>query len=400
MRFTPFYEVAATENNPRWAELTARRGKLYSRTDDIRTEFFRDYNRILHSQAYGRLKQKTQVFFAPRNGHVCTRMEHVNHVASVSYSLCKQLGLNTELAMAIAIGHDLGHAPFGHHGETILADLMNEFSHDKFWHERNSLWFVDRIETLPGPDGKKYGLNLTYAVRDGIICHCGEVDTHAVFPREEYIELESMIKPAQYEPYTWEGCVVKIADKISFFGRDIEDAAELGIIDGDLYKKLVHLVKDALGEHIQVQDVTNTFLMHKFMIDLCKESNPDLGLTFSPESLELMHVLRTFSETYIYDHPRLKTFEKHAKGVLQLIFDRLLIMWDGDDTLRNVRGLHRYPLTSQFFGDWLEKYSSAAQEDGIYDITDQHQYKRVIIDYISGMTDDFAINSFNEIITF
>ena len=400
MQLTPFSEVAATENNPRWKELTARRGKLYPRKDDIRTEFFRDYNRILHSQAYGRLKHKTQVFFAPRNDHVCTRMEHVNHVASVSYSLCKQLGLNTELAMAIAIGHDLGHAPFGHHGETILTGLVNRFSRDKFWHEKNSLWFVDRIETLPGPDGKEHGLNLTYAVRDGIVCHCGEVDTRATFPRTEYIDLESITKPAQYEPYTWEGCVVKIADKVSYYGRDIEDAAGLGILDGDLHKELVRRVKYALGKHIRVRDVTNTFLMHKFMIDLCSQSNPDSGLTFSEEFLELLEVLKAFSQSYIYNHPRLEIFKNHAEVILHSIFDKLLIMWNGNDSLTDIRALHRYPLTSQFFGDWLEKHSSAVKTNGIYDITDKRQYKKAIIDYISGMTDSFAIRTFNEIITF
>ncbi|NLM97596.1 MAG: HD domain-containing protein [Halanaerobiaceae bacterium] len=121
----PFSKVAAVKGNDQWDIFVKRQSDIYQRLDDIRSDFWRDYNRILHCTAYRRLKHKTQVFFATRNDHICTRIEHVNHVASVSATLCKKLSLNVELAVAIATGHDLGHAPFGHEGEKILREIVS-----------------------------------------------------------------------------------------------------------------------------------------------------------------------------------------------------------------------------------------------------------------------------------
>ena len=143
-----FKEVAANEKNPKWLSLIERQTKLYDRPDDVRSPFARDYTRILHSMAYRRLKHKTQVFFNIDNDHICTRMEHVAHVESVSSTIAKTLGLNTELTKAIAIGHDLGHAPFGHQGETIIKELSQKYLGKNFWHEQNGLRFVDLVELL------------------------------------------------------------------------------------------------------------------------------------------------------------------------------------------------------------------------------------------------------------
>lgn len=129
--------------------------------------------------------------------------------------------------------HDLGHTPIGHEGEEILKEIVKEFSEDEFWHEKNSLRFVDKLETLPGPCGKEHNLLLTYAVRDGIISHCGEVDNahdDPIKPRMANIPLENIIMPNQYQPFTWEGCIVKVADKIAYLGRDIEDAVSLRVL--------------------------------------------------------------------------------------------------------------------------------------------------------------------------
>lgn len=139
-----FFNERTDENSDKWEQAVKREVPIYSR-NDVRTEFERDYTRILHSQAYRRLKHKTQVFFAPHNDHICTRMEHVMHVASVASTISKFLGLNEQLASAIAMGHDIGHAPFGHHGEDCLNKLLEQKQgHNapkKFWHERNSLFF-------------------------------------------------------------------------------------------------------------------------------------------------------------------------------------------------------------------------------------------------------------------
>ena len=180
-----FEKYAAVETHPFWSQLIAREGKLNDRLDDIRSPFARDYTRILHSKAYRRLKHKTQVFFNIENDHICTRMEHVGHVESVSATISKYLGLNEELTQAIAAGHDLGHAPFGHQGETVLKGLAKKHLGQDFWHEKNSLRFVDDIELLEDEYKKQKNLSLTYAVRDGIISHCGEVDENGLMPRRE-----------------------------------------------------------------------------------------------------------------------------------------------------------------------------------------------------------------------
>ena len=207
-----FVNVRCDENNPKWENCIKRESSLYNR-NGIRSEFERDYTRILHCEAYRRLKHKTQGFDAPQKDHICTRIEHVNHVASVSTTIAKHLGLNRELTEAIAIGHDIGHAPFGHTGEDILNKLISNQKEGinapkKFWHERNSLFFADFIETLQDPEGYGTNLDLTYAVRDGLICHCGEVDQQGLKPRDENIELYSIKRHGVVSPYTWEGCIV------------------------------------------------------------------------------------------------------------------------------------------------------------------------------------------------
>lgn len=144
-----FEEFACVEKNSNWERLTERNGDLYSRDKDTRNPFQRDYTRILHSQGYRRLKHKTQVFFNIENDHICTRMEHVAHVESVATTIAQNLGLSIDLVRAIALGHDIGHAPFGHQGEAVISKLSEEYLGKKFWHEQNGLRFVDEIELLP-----------------------------------------------------------------------------------------------------------------------------------------------------------------------------------------------------------------------------------------------------------
>ena len=271
-----FKDYAARENNPKWENMVKREKDIYKRENDIRSEFERDYTRILHSDAFRRLKHKTQVFYSPENDHICTRIEHVMHVESVSYTIAKYLGLNTELTKAIATAHDLGHSPFGHEGERILSEISERDIGEKFWHERNGLEYVDQIELLEDNNKREQNLNLTYAVRDGIISHCGEIDENKLKPREEYIDLDEYTTPNQYSPYTWEACVVKVADKISYLGRDIEDAIQLGILDEKL---------EELYEILQSKQViNNTVIINHLVRDLCENSSIEKGLCFSEET--------------------------------------------------------------------------------------------------------------------
>jgi len=153
-----FKQVSANPENPKWNNMISRENELYKRENDMRSEFERDYTRIIHSSAYRRLKHKTQVFFSPTSDHVCTRIEHVNHVESISYTIAKYLGLNTELTKAIATAHDLGHSPFGHEGERILSQICKRDIGENFWHEKNGLNFVDNIEVLEDNNKSKQSI--------------------------------------------------------------------------------------------------------------------------------------------------------------------------------------------------------------------------------------------------
>lgn len=414
MQAGKFKEVRAYKDNEKWSNLIKRYGDLYSRKDDIRSEFLRDYNRILHCTAYRRLKHKTQVFFAAGHDHICTRIEHVNHVAAVSYTISKFLGLNTELTNAIAIGHDLGHTPFGHEGEQVIKKIMKRDLNKNFWHEKNSLKFVDEIEILSDPNGKEKNLNLTYAVRDGIVSHCGEVNENAIFPRNEYLNLESIEGPNEYEPYTWEGCVVKISDKISYLGRDIEDALTLNILSQKQIDELLEIVRKVciVSKNESIESINNTVLIHNFTIDLCKSSSPQEGICFSNKYLELINSIKEFNYKYIYNHKRLKYFKNYAKLIIESIYDFLSGFYSNNsyEIFNKLElNLNEYTCLINSFRDWLVKYSfdngSLKRSDKyentiIYRLSNKNDYLMAVIDYITGMTDNFAIKIFEELIKF
>ena len=396
-----FEEVSATQNNPKWENMISRKNPLYSRGNDIRSEFERDYTRIIHSTAYRRLKHKTQVFFSPENDHICTRIEHVNHVDSISYTIANYLHLNTELTKAIAVGHDLGHSPFGHQGERILNSLSQEYLNIPFWHEKNGLDFVDKIELLEDDAKNKQNLDLTYAVRDGIVSHCGEINENALKPREEFINLDDYITPNQFAPYTWEACVVKISDKISYIGRDIEDAITLGIIDNhldDLYDLLQFTVPD--------KRINNTFIINSLVYDLCENSSPEKGLCFSNEAINFMDKIKDFNYKHIYFSDILKPSHKYFELILTEIFETLSKFYDENDTLKQLDKYRKfYPILIDSFKDWLCTYWNVGTKDNlknkiIFNIENQKDYYKGVIYYIAGMTDNFAIDIYNEIIGF
>jgi dGTPase len=408
MRKELFKSEAIRSSHPKWIICTSREIPLYPRNQDIRSQFARDYNRIIHSTAYRRLKHKTQVFPSPSNDHICTRIEHVNHVSSVSYTIAKFMGLNTELTDAIAVGHDLGHTPFGHAGESILKEIALEKFGDSFWHEMNSLHFIDKFETLEDTEGIHQNLSLTYAVRDGVVCHCGEVDENGIFPRfkKDDHPLEMLTSPNRYQPYTWEGCVVKIADKIAYLGRDIEDAISLKILDISQAKELIKIVRSY--SQAKLRETNNTVLMHQFIVDLCTHSNPKDGIRISVEAYEMMKRLKDFNYGNIYFHDRLNTFKEYAKLVIKSIYNVLSGLYRGVDTVENLKRYREiYPNLTKFFAEWLIKYSLPEIRDNkkyqnklVYNLINEKDYFRAIIDFISGMTDSFAIRAFNEIITF
>lgn len=392
-----FERVAANDKNPKWEKMIERSNALNKKIGDIRTEFERDYTRILYSTAYRRLKHKTQIYFSPVSDHICTRIEHVNYVESISYTIANTLGLNTELTKAIAIAHDLGHGPFGHQGERILNEIMNREVGESFWHEKNGLNAVDNLILLENHDGYKANLNLTYAVRDGIISHCGEVNDKVLFPREEAIDLKEYTKPNEYMPYTWEGCVVKLADRISYIGRDLEDSMSVKILDKEQVKELTKILN--IGKNMN-----NSSIISMLISDLCENSTVEGGLKFSKEKVELLDKLHKFYRENIYTDEKVEAANRYFKLVLEEIFHTLYKVYDGENTIDRIKEKRTlYPRLVDGFLDWLTVYYKE-NEEGInkklYSLKEKKDYAKAIIHYIAGMTDKYAVDMYDEIIDF
>jgi len=345
------------------------------RKEDIRGPYFGDQTAIIHSMGFRRLKNKTQVFFSPENDHICTRIEHSLHVSTISTVICKALGLNYELAQAIALGHDLGHAPFGHAGEEIISDLAKKHGNNeyKFYHEIQSLRVVDKLEN----DGK--GLNLTFAVRDGIISHCGEKFEKCIEPARELRELEEIKDKSKY-PITYEGCVVRMADKISYLGRDIEDALKAKIIaEDDIPKSIIENLGEKNGE------IIDTFV-NDFINCSIKEEKP----CFSEEIYRLMIELKEFNYEKIYKNKKLQDYKVKARKVIEIIFEHLL-----KEFQNNGWNLKKYndkliPLNVRF-GNYLKRREKLYRNEGTSAL-------QIVIDYISGMTDSYALKCAQEIV--
>ena len=399
-----FKNEAASTRNSKWEQMNYRTEKLYRRKNDLRTDFDRDYTRIIHSNAYRRLKGKTQVFFSPTNDHICTRIEHINHVESIAYTIANALGLNLELTKAISVAHDLGHAPFGHAGEKILSDILERDVGEKFWHEQNGLNFVDNIELLEDINGNQKNLNLTYAVRDGIISHCGETNNNVLMPRTEFIDLEKEYKmPNQYMPYTWEGCVVKISDKISYIGRDIQDAITLGILDNNKLKELSDILEKSKKE-----EINNTVIINELISDLCENSTPEKGLNFSKDRNEMMNQIKEFNYKNIYLLERLQIPQKYFSLMIKQLYDLLKEQYAGEKTKENLNKMKKtYPTLANNFLEWIRNYwdleenrSEVMKNKVVYHMNDEEQYSKAIVHYIAGMTDHYIVDLYNTTISF
>lgn len=399
-----FEEVAMNENNKNWKRAIKREEEIYNPIYEkkfLRSEFDRDYTRVINCNAYRRLKHKTQVFFAPENDHICTRSEHVNLVESISHTIAENLGLNTELTKAIAVAHDIGHSPFGHQGEKILSVISEREYNEKFWHEKNGIHFVDDIELLNDYDGVKRNLNLTYAVRDGIVSHCGEVDENGLKPRNQYIDLIDDYKnPNQFAPYTWEACIVKIADKISYIGRDIDDAKQMNLLTDKDIEKL-----DRLTESVKI---SNSNIISYFVNDICENSNVEDGIRLSEEAFKTMNMIKKFNYEKIYLNNKIKPMIRYFTVLMNELFYVLKQEYNGINTIKNLKKMKRYyPVLSNEFSNWLKDYIKSEDRDEdvfankiIYDLHKPEDYYRAIMDYISGMTDNFIVKIYKEIISF
>ena len=406
-----FKKVSAIKSNANYSSLIKREASLYNDNSKIRSPFERDYTRIIHSTAYRRLKHKTQVFYNVGSDHVCTRMEHVLHVESVSYTISKRLGLNEELTRAIAIGHDLGHAPFGHYGEEVIKEITEKYLNETFFHEKNGLYFADNIELLPNHDNKYQNLNLTYGVRDGIISHCGEVDNSAVKPREQFISLPNdFCLTGQYNAITYEGCVVKLSDKIAYVGRDIEDALSLGFLNSSKVQELNKIVNLKNGKEINTSTIIGEMIG-----DVCLNSTIEKGICLSFEMAEKLDKIKKFNYENIYSSTKFNAYKKYASLIINQLFTTLLDYYKQEETICFLlQTQNEYPTLLKEFNSYLCKYVnpqilpntlkrqySNYQNKKIYEcLQTQNLYVRAIVDYLSGMTDRYIVECFNELITF
>jgi len=296
----------------------------------LRTEFQRDRDRIIHSKAFRRLKHKTQVFIAPYGDHYRTRLTHTLEVAQIARTISRALRLNEDLTEAIALGHDLGHTPFGHTGE----EALNEVHPGGFAHNEQSLRVVERLEG-------KGGLNLTWEVKDGILNHSQN--------KEKILDPKGKLKPK-----TLEGEVVQIADSIAYVNHDIDDALRANIIKE----------KDLPSYPLKILGSTHRERIDTLVKDIVKESIDRPHLRMTEEVLLAFNELRDFMYERVYSSPLLQKEVEKARRVVKDLY--------------------------YFF---LENPSLLPPS---FESTSREDISQVVVDYIAGMTDRYALWLYEE----
>jgi dGTPase len=331
--------------------------------DDHRMPYKRDVDRILHSKAYSRYVDKTQVVYLVDNDHVTHRSLHVQLVSSFARGIAAILHLNSDLVEAIALGHDVGHAPFGHEGEGYLSALSIEYNNGPFTHPLQSCRLFTSIEPL----------NLGLAVYDGFLCHDGGMAGSILTPtfgktwEDHYLEKEKKKNHPENNimPGTLEGCLVKLCDTMSYIGRDIEDAIDLGIISRE------EIPKTYLG-------ITNREILGALAADIIRNSYNKEVISISKDAYEALGVLRAFNFKSIYNHPKLKVESSKIKLSFRILFEWLL-------KNKEEEGDQSY-LWRHYLYKRNEKY--LAETSSV----------QTVIDYISGMTDSFFVRTLEKII--
>ncbi|MDR0310683.1 MAG: HD domain-containing protein [Acidobacteriota bacterium] len=285
---------------------------------DHRRPWALDVDRILHSKAYTRYIDKTQVFYLLKNDHITHRVLHVQMVSRVARTIGRDLGLDADLLEAIALGHDLGHPPFGHDGERFLSALCLAAGLEPFSHAVMSVRFLERLEK------RGRGLNLTLGTLDGILCHDGESDYTDLKPegRADFAEYDRRLALRRADPRTSlrplspEGCLVRLCDSVGYVGRDLEDAIEVGLVDrGELPAE----VAEVLGH-------TNGQIVYRLVDDLRRTSaaRREEGLIgFSPDVARALIQLKDFNRRHIYFNPAIKSETPKIERLYGILFERL-----------------------------------------------------------------------------
>ncbi len=328
-----------------------------------RSEFAVDADRILHSRAYSRYTDKTQVFYLIRNDHITHRVLHVQLVSKIARTIGRVLALNEDLIEAIALGHDIGHPPFGHDGESLLNELCIEHGLDSFQHNIQSVRCLECIER------KGKGVNLTAQTLDGILCHDGEVHNRQLCPEgrcsfenlDEKLNRKMANPREKLIPFTIEACVVRFADTVSYVGRDVEDAIELNLLQRDDIPLDCQML---LGR-------TNGTVVHNLVTDLVINSDSGM-ISFGEEVSNALFTLKEFNYERIYLNPVVKNKVEIIRNCYRGLFGVYL---------NDIRTGGAKKTT---FSEFIDKMDARCLEGA--------EPARLVADFIAGMTDDYFLN--------
>lgn len=337
--------------------------RLHFEEEDHRLPYQRDVDRLVNSKAYARYIDKTQVVYLVSDDHITHRSLHVQLVSNFARGIAKRLHLNEELVEAIALGHDVGHPPFGHEGEGYLSELSSQHDNGFFVHNEHSCRLLREIEPL----------NLGLAVYDGFLCHSGGMVGSQLRPvakktwDEHFKELDARKRDPSLNiwPMTIEGCLVKLCDKISYIGRDLEDALRLQLI------KRGDIPKTCLG-------TTNREILHSVAKDIQCMSYEKGEIIVSDQVYDALKIMRKFNFERIYNHPKLKVESKRIKKAYSFLFHTLLEEYNSkrEESL----------LYSSYLQDKNESYLTKTSP------------VQMVVDYIAGMTDRFFIHTLEKYI--
>lgn len=345
------------------AALSKNHHRFLGSEDDYRLPYKRDVDRIIHSKAYARYVDKTQVVYLVDNDHITHRSLHVQLVSNFARGIAQILRLNLDLVEAISLGHDVGHPPFGHEGENYLSALTRKHGIGAFAHSVQSCRLLTEIESL----------NLGLAVYDGFLCHDGGFSGTRLHPNfaktwDDHV-LEKKTKKQEpdtnFMPATLEGCLVKLCDTVSYLGKDIEDAIHLGILQRE------DLPKTLLGN-------SNRELLSAVAKDIISQSYEQNYIAITEEVFEALKVIRKFNFEHIYSHPKLKIESKKIERSYGYLFETLL-----EDCEKNKE--------SSFVWTHYVANKSEIYKNNTTSI-------QAVVDYIAGMTDSFFVRTLEKIL--
>lgn len=336
--------------------------RLNQESQDIRPNYFRDIDRIIYSLSYTRYIDKTQVFSHKENDHISKRMTHVQMVSKIARTIGRALSLNEDLIEASALGHDLGHPPFGHTGEAILNKISLELGLGYFNHN------IQSVRTLLKIENQGKGSNLCLQTLDAIMCHNGEIELAEYYPVSKDIETFLQEYNLSYQdnniikklrPMTLEGCIVRVSDIIAYIGRDIEDAIRLGIITKD---DIPQNIKNILGDNNR--DIINTIIL-----DIITNSYQKPYIKISSNIFTAIKELKKFNYENIY----YKANTNEDINQYEMMFRKLIEVY--------YYQLQNNKEEETIYQSYLNHMSKEYRQN--------NSNYRIIIDYIAGMTDDY-----------